>query len=227
MLVKLSGIYSDQCGKLGGSAAARNAAGLYLKNFKIPHNPRTPYQSTERNNFKAMVLQWQYLPYQSQQDWNKLASSTTRTNRVGDSYHPSGQNIFLSCNQNLFMVGRPALLSAPVLPSIPQFTKVSAVLTSFPSSFTLILSGGVLNSNIFYHFSISRPQSLGKNYLTVQIPQIGFINDSLSSFTYTSAQYLTRFNITLVSGKSYFVRVVPIDIISGFSGLPLTNRFIF
>ena len=227
MLIKLSGLISDADGKLGGSCWTRNHYGLYQKNWKIPANPISPYSTAVRSNYRTLLHQWATLTQSDQQSWNDLAAQITKTNRVGQTYHPTGFNTFLSCNQNRFLVTEAALTKAPEIPTF-----------EVPLSFTIDLTS-VINNIFFlpnpsqwYHDTdlliyFTKPFSPGINYMKMNLCHIGAVQEGMSGFYYLFSQYATRFNTAFVPNKKYFAKMIPIHVPTGFAALPLTSNIVY
>lgn len=113
-LIKFGGGVAGASGKVAGTVYARNRAGAYQRNWAKPTNPVTPLQSTARANLSAAVTGWQSLTAAQVDAWNAYASTMTRLNRLGDSYVPTGRQIYIESFSNQRLVGiAPLTLPGP------------------------------------------------------------------------------------------------------------------
>jgi hypothetical protein len=220
MNVRLSGILSDVNGKLGGSCFARNHYGLYMKNWQIPANPQSQYQSDNRTNFATLVNTWQGLTDAQRIAWNVLGSTIKKINKVGEAFTPSGFDTFISCNQNRYLLVATPLVIAPQLPVIPQCTSTSFMYDPSSGNVTGTLSGGSITADIYYLVYVTKRMSPARYYMTQNYGQFTSINDTTLNWTVSQADYLARWNESFLPSWKYFFRFVPIHRPTGFAGLP-------
>src|SRR5208283_1808640 len=115
-----SALISDARNKLGGDVFARNRAGLYVRVKVKPKNPKTTSQQANRANFATYAKAFRSLTAAQILGWNTLASSSTLTDTLGNSYAPSGLQLYISCNRNLTLLGLSSISNAPkVRPAFP------------------------------------------------------------------------------------------------------------
>jgi hypothetical protein len=161
-----SALISDARNKLGGDIFARNRAGLYVRVKVKPKNPKTTNQQANRANFSTFTKGWRSLTAAQIAGWNNLANSSTLTDTLGNSFMPSGLQLYVGLNRNLAQIGATAISDAPgAKPSFPTilgrpgFSVVIpgyrlqvvvyltagayAALTNLQASFTKGLSAGV------------------------------------------------------------------------------------
>jgi len=226
MLTKLSGILSDVDGKLGGSCFARNRYGLYMKNWVTPFNPQSPYQSLVRNNFRSLVILWQSLTEEQHYLWNELGKKVNDKNKLGETFHPSGFNIFLTLNQNLFLIGQTPISDAPAQPAVPSCTWSSFAYNNITNDITGTLTGGSVTADIYYTFEISRYYSPGRNYPPVNFGRFQYLDDSTLNWTILSVDYDARFSFPFLPGKRYFFRFKAIHKTTGFNSVPIVIPYL-
>lgn len=226
MLARLSGLLSDVNGKLGGSCFARNHYGLYMKNWQVPYNPQTDHQTTVRDNFKAVCHLWQTITDLQRIGWNALGAGLKRQNKLGEDYTPSGFEVFMSCNQNRFMIGEASLQDAPAIPLIPQCTFSSYMYDPPTGNVSGTLAGGSINSNIYYLVYMTKRFSPGRYYMKFNFVNFGFLDDSTFNWQITFAAYLTRWGVGIIPGYKYFFKFIPIHKPSGFSGIDFSAGFV-
>ncbi len=105
----ISPLISDARGSLGGTTFARNRSGIYTRARVAPTQPRTTSQQDNRANFAALASSWKSLAQSDIQAWNTAASAETLTDSLGNSYMPSGMQLYMSCNRNLGFIGKSPL----------------------------------------------------------------------------------------------------------------------
>ena len=114
-LIKMSSIgITNLSGKAGGSVYAHNRGGAYVRNFAVPSNPQTQAQSAARAAFGAFASAWRTLSQEVRDGWKAAAENFPYIDRFGDSKIMSGENLYISLNRNLELVGESALAEPPV-----------------------------------------------------------------------------------------------------------------
>jgi hypothetical protein len=218
MLVKLSGNIVDQNGKFGGSCMARNHYGLYQKNISTPFNPMSTYQVSQRAQFKIISQAWDALSEDNRHAWRQMGYSVTLFNRVGDSYHPTGYHLFVSCNMNIAAMGG-GLLSYPFFPpDLITFFSMQQGNLYATGIIKLNFSGAGPSSGIKYLISASKQFNSGINYMRTNFAVMGAMSDSANFFSITHAAYASRFGTSVTLGKKIFFKAKPIHVASGFAG---------
>jgi hypothetical protein len=112
----LSPLISDARKSLGGTTYARNPAGLYARAKKAPIQPRTPSQQANRANFASATQAWKTLTQAQVVGWNNLAAQTTWKDTLGQTFTPSGMQLFTQCQQNLLALGAAMQVNPPASP---------------------------------------------------------------------------------------------------------------
>lgn len=85
-----------QSGSQAGTTASRNRFGQYLRTRGIPVQPRTPKQTSNRAAFTNASSAWRAQSVADQDAWNVYASQIQRTDSLGQSYTPTGAELFVS-----------------------------------------------------------------------------------------------------------------------------------
>lgn len=117
-LIKLGPIVSEARGSSGGTVFARNRAGAYIRARTKPVDPGSAKQNTQRTQLTACVGSWRGLTAAQRDLWNAKALITDLTNRLGESFHPSGMNLYMRSAQLLLAAGMTAITDPPVTPVI-------------------------------------------------------------------------------------------------------------
>lgn len=125
--MKYIGLLSSAAsGKLGGVVASHNRGGTYFRHHSIPVQPRTPAQRAVRNQLAAFSSAFKALTAAQIAGWNALGSTVTLKSKLGTTYSPTGQQLFVSCNKHLYEINITTQLStAPSIPSIPSISVFS------------------------------------------------------------------------------------------------------
>ena len=116
MLVKLGHIIAEARGSTGGTVFSRNRAGAYTRNRTKPVDPGSAKQNTQRSQMSASVAAWRALTAAQRDLFNAKALVTSFTNRLGESFHPTGMNLFVRGHQLLLACGRVGVTDPPVTP---------------------------------------------------------------------------------------------------------------
>jgi hypothetical protein len=91
----LSGIVSDVRGTVGGEVMTRGRTGEVLKRRPRYRYPTKPTQQAVQDRMKAVMAAYNGLTQAQAMAWNDYARTLTRhSGLTGQSYHPTGQNIF-------------------------------------------------------------------------------------------------------------------------------------
>lgn len=145
-LIKLGQIAADIRGSIGGTTFARNRAGAFARNRTKPINPSSGIQNAARARFGSVSFAWAALTSDQRQAWQAVAATTTRLNRLGEPYVPTGRQMFMEVNSNALLVGDALLSAAPDDFSAPEPPHDPAVvLTMTAGSITVFTAevGGV------------------------------------------------------------------------------------
>lgn len=118
MLVKLGGLIAEARGSTGGVVFSRNRYGAYTRNRTKPVDPSTSAQNDQRTRMSASVVQWRDLDESERRAFNAKALTTPMTNRLGETFNPSGMNLFIRGATLLQMAGIAAVTVPPVNVSI-------------------------------------------------------------------------------------------------------------
>ena len=232
--MKYIGLLSSAAsGKLGGIVASHNRGGTYFRHHAIPTQPRTAAQRAVRNALAAYSSAFKSLTAAQISGWNALGSTVTLKSKLGTTYHPTGQQLFVSCNKHLYAININTQLStAPTIPSIPSI----AVFT--------ITQGGTLASPatvsaINYTVSPALPANFGAVLRATSVQTGGRTFVSKSAFRslagYNPASgtpsnlytgYIAKFGPLPQNGIIQFALKL-VDPVSGFAGPQVTANYAF
>lgn len=100
-------------GKLGGHVLSKARSGATMRTRVTPSNPQTSAQGGVRNLFAQISRGWSGLTAAQREAFNSAVGDYARTNVFGDSYNPSGKNLFSQLNLNLQNVGAAQITAVP------------------------------------------------------------------------------------------------------------------
>lgn len=226
--MKYIGLLSSAAsGKMGGIVASHNRGGQYFRKHSIPTQPRTAAQKLVRNQLQAFSAAFKSLTAAQVQGWNSLALTVTLKSKLGTTYHPTGQQLFVSCNKHLANVGITTQLSnAPSIPSIPGLTTFTA--SPVGSGTTVTGWGLAVTPNLPANFAVqvraTAVLSGGRSFIgKSQYRNVWGINPSPTQPTNATifSAYTARFGPLPATGQVGFqLRLV--DPVSGFAGTPVS-----
>lgn len=208
-LIKAGIAVGEMSGKSGGSIFARNKAGMYIKAWAKPTNPRTDPQTLNRSNFSLAATTWRSdLSDAEREAWNIYAAGTPLAGRFGDPMSVSGFSMYVRSNNFLLGAGESLLSAAPPLPGIPanpgtNHNSLSDSSSDTPNNLAYTDQLSWI-TNGFWSAQLSNPVSFGvKNYKGPFNPAIYVTaNGSPPSFIFTQ---------TVSTLSRYFIRLRQID----------------
>lgn len=214
-LIKFGMMMTDARGKLGGQVFTKTRSGATVRTKVTPTNPQTAAQQTARGILSSLSASWRNLTEEERRGWNSAVDGFVRTNIFGDTYNPSGKNLFVGLNANLQSAGKPTNLEPPVSVELPPYILRSAYLDitvlevdlpsldSFPAStFTVV-------------YQATRPFSAGRfnfsgQYSTFHKVSSGTAPTALALFN----AYVLKFGLP-VEGTKVSFRVFVLSNASG------------
>lgn len=106
---------ADARGSINGTVYSRGIGGLYMKNRVKPLNPQSTAQTAVRNQLAVLASSWRGLTDAQREAWGAQADNYPATNRLGETYKPSGYQLYMTLNGNLNAVGE-SIITAPLTP---------------------------------------------------------------------------------------------------------------
>jgi hypothetical protein len=167
--MKYIGLLSSAAsGKLGGIVASHNRGGTYFRHHSIPVQPRTPSQTTNRAQLAGFSSAFKSLTAAQIAGWNALGSTVTLKSKLGTTYNPTGQQLFVSCNRHLAQINISTVLStAPTIPSIPAISAFSITAPTpdtTVAAFTAVIAPA-LPSNFGVVIKATSVQTTGRTFV--------------------------------------------------------------
>jgi len=128
---EVDGRFIDPVTRLGTVVFPNPKAGLVMRQYKVPTNPKSTQQVAQRGWFSASAAAYKSLTVQEASDWRDLAAQLQRTNTLGSKYNYSGINIYCTVNTLRQMNGQA---TSDVVPDIADTPIPVTAMTSFAIS---------------------------------------------------------------------------------------------
>jgi len=223
---KLSALFSDIRGFWNENIFSRNHYGSYIKVYAAKPDENSPSQQRFRNLFKPITLLWKNLTEAERIEWDIFADGLIKRNIFGDSYIPTSFNTFMSCNQNIRIIGPPVI-------RVPNSNVYIGDIHSFkidvsdpdPNFWFMDFSGQAVSSDCVYFMYATPGVRAGINYVQSQYRYIGYIPVSTTD-TYV---FFPEYNVLFpapVSGQKLFLKIRCVNYHSGIAGPPIHNSII-
>lgn len=213
MVIVWSGLgITNAKGIVGGNVLSGNAAGRMASIYRKPKTRYGPTQTLQRNRFQEVVARWTQITDSQRAGWNAEAATGDwdTVNSIGETIQPSGFQLFVKLNLNLYTVDT-SIDTAPSKPTLspPLLTSMSAIvatqfrLTFSPSS---ISSGEHIVIFATPNTSPGRFQTCSSRYRFVQ----SFDSAAFGATIDIEANWEGLFG-KIVEGCSIFVRATLVD----------------
>ncbi len=114
-------------GSLGGLTFAHGIGGAYVRERANPTQPNTPAQTIIKGIFGQLSTAWRSdLSATQRDDWDLYADATPLLDRLGQSFIPTGLNMYIRGNTGLLQGEFTRVDLGPVTPGLPTFTAPAA-----------------------------------------------------------------------------------------------------
>lgn len=175
MKIQWSALMVAGSGKLGGTVAARNRSGAYLRNKVTPINPSKPAQQIARGILGSLSTQWSLLTEAQRLSFNNATADFARTDIFGDIRNPSGINLFVKLNSNLINTGQAQITTAPVKEEILFSGIVSATMDVSSQAVNILLANE--DNNLGKVLAVATPTlTNGTSYVKDRFRGIGSVS---------------------------------------------------
>lgn len=215
-LLKFGGGVADVRGSIGGTVFSRNRYGAYARNRTIPVNPGSTAQTKIRATLGQIRNAWFSVLTQTQRDaWAVYATNVEMVNRIGETIHLTGWNMFARTNAALLYNNESIIADAPTDFSLAE---QDATLSITVSEATQLISVAFDDSLVWCdevdsHLLIyaSRPQNPTVNFFKGPYRIAGKISGDAT--TPPSSPQTLAVPFAVVAGQKVFVqaRIVRAD----------------
>lgn len=217
--IKFGAIVVAGSGKLGGHVLTKNRQGAAMRTKTSPAQRRTNAQQASKNRFTFLSQEWRDLTQDEMLAWNAAAPDYIQTNIFGDTYAPTGKNLFMLLNQNIIL-GGGTQISSPVLPVGPAALTSLTIASNSTIAQTLAFAPSPVAADNAILVEATRPLSAGKFAPGSEFRKIAVIAAAATTPFNSFTAYTAVFG-TPVTDKKIFFRMTPVNIVTGIRGIPL------
>lgn len=113
-IVKYGPLVSEVRGSIGGTTFTAGRFGNVVRQRRSPIHAPTVRRHTYKSLFATVIAHWVSTLNQGQRDaWDTLAAATDFTNSLGETYHPTGLNLYVRSNVLLLKIDGTRQDTAP------------------------------------------------------------------------------------------------------------------
>jgi len=222
MKALLSGLVTDLRGTLGNAIASKNKQGNYFKSFASPYSSTLAQSLAVRARMSAVIQQWGLLSDSSKLLWASAAPTYTFTDSLGNTYHPSGYQLFIYANMNVW----PAISTFVTTPanytSIPMGNPTLTTITLSTETF-LIRDFTNLGGGLAAKFYTSQCHAAGVNINSLSFRLFATVPNG-TTFPYDLySAWLSVINGTPVVNDRVSIRVVQVQLATGIASPVYTH----
>lgn len=191
-------------GKIGGHVASRNRGGAYFRTKVTPINPQSADQSSVRAAFTAAAKRWRDLTSTQRAAWNAAVTNFASTDIFGDIKNPSGFNLYMKLNQNLFAANGNVIDEPPLPTAVTGPTLLTAVPDASSQLFPLTFTGPTADETDTIVLATAQ-LSQGKSFVKNEFRQVSVIPGGGTSPLAFGAAYVAKFG-ALVEGTKIVLK---------------------
>lgn len=107
--IKFSNLVTAMKGKAGGSIFSQNKQGAYFRNNRWGGGRKSARWDAAKQRLTIMSNAWRNLSTEQREAWESAAINFPFQNKFKDEYIPSGYQLFMSLNGNLYAQNLPTL----------------------------------------------------------------------------------------------------------------------
>lgn len=219
-LIKFGMMMTDARGKLGGQVFTKTRSGATVRTKVTPTNPQTTAQQTSRNILGSLSASWRNLSESDRQGWLSSVDLFSKTNIFGDSYKPSGKNLYVGLNANLLSIGATPSDSAPDLADVPVYILESIGIEVGLGIIDLNASTAYPGAGFTVVFQATKPMSAGRYNFSGQFATFYTYSSTLAPTPSTVyGAYVSKFGAPQ-EGNKVAIRAFVIVNASGQKGVP-------
>lgn len=219
MKAKFGAIVVDGRGKAGGHVFTKNRQGSAMRTKVTPINRRTNSQQLAKVTFSDISDNWKSLTQAQRDSWDNASQDVSRRTIFGDSYHPTGKNLYMIINQGLTLAGSPTVDDVPATTPATALTALG-VASNTDAAQTLSFAPSPVPADMIVIVQATRPLSAGSNAPSGKFRDFTTIAAAGTTPANTFAAYVAKFG-TPVTGKKIFFRAYVINALTGQRSLPL------
>jgi hypothetical protein len=208
---------SDARGKVGGVVFSRSRVGTTIGSRAVQKNSPSPMQSSRRIIMAAALQAWRNLTDANQVSWGQVAVAQTWKNSLGQTYSPTGLQLWQQAYVNASYVGAVPPGTCAGSPGAISVV-IGATLNTDLSVYDVY---GLFTGGFLAYGTWAVPSS--RNYVKTLATK--FINwDASVGYCEWRSHYQAAFGVYPVAGSWYGVIVQPYDVTYFYSGTRFFSR---
>jgi hypothetical protein len=196
----------------------RGRNGTNLKAHTVPVNQRTPYQNNVRTALALAQYSYRQLNSSDLYGWQVWAASLTWTNNLGQTYSPTGQQLYTQAYTNAVRFQAAPASPTPIAVPIPQ-PITSLQISGGGTELTVLAYNGSDPYEGSWLMYMTPPQTVSKTVTkTVRKRYIGGAFETYAIEGYNG--FLAAWGVTAPITSYVGVRAVPINYPFFIAGTP-------
>lgn len=221
-LVRFGGGVAEIRASVAGTTYSRNRGGAYQRNRVKPLNPRTAFQTQQRDRLSDLSTNWGGLLTQAQRDqWTSFAALYPRTNVFGAAVVLTGQQFYVAVNTELLSAFLPVLTVPGANMDVTQLLTLSATFALAGPTATVIYTPTPTGANHYMQIFATPGIPPGRKYLKNAMRLIfTSVVNAASPQTYY-ASWSTRFGADPSAGQRIGIEARLINGSNGATGVRL------
>lgn len=216
-----SALLSAISGKIAGLKFSHNPSGAYVGPFRPPTNPNTVSQQLVRQTLSTNSGAWRGLTVDQRNAFIENKGNFPAVDALGDTFIPSGQNIFVGLNQNLASIGEPTIADVPVPVDVPGFSPAFILVADTGSGTWTVTFDPAIDADTKIIVTATAALSAGVTFVKTEFRIIAVLDIADTTPKDLATEYIAKFGqLPPVDSKS-FVQFKPVDKATGIAGIPL------
>lgn len=225
MRFQLGPLVANVSGSIGGTTFQRGISGPSARVKPRPTRRRTPYTSQARQQIAFLSREWRALSSANRTAWQTQADAITWYNKFGVVIPGKGYWLYIRCNQYREIMGA-APLATPTTPfALDPIADAGCAFLSVSKIEIEWATPDPIQADTAWLVYMTPPVSLG---LTGAAKSLRLVKRLPAGFTPNydiTAAYFERFPTAGVPGQQCFFRIVPVDRLGGYPGVPVEFSF--
>jgi fructose-specific component phosphotransferase system IIB-like protein len=189
-----------QSGSIAGQTASRNRFGQYVRSRAIPVNPNTTAQGVVRARLALNSSAWRALTAAQRAAWADLALSMVRSDSLGQSINLTGQQTYVSVNNERLAAGDAVLSDAPALGTPGALATATITLTA--AAFSVAYTATPLAAGARLFTFVSPQRSAGRAFES-DFRLLAVSAAAAASPANIFAAYVAKFGVPVVGNRVF------------------------